>query len=291
LGCISFPSVTRKLSRPACKTSNGIYLILRLNAGQCASHAVIPTHIETPQFVCSRKEAQTLILHDGPGGLRFLYTFGEQLQSKTFPTIHHLARIIIFRKNLLEMAAEPRGTVKLIVPRYRYVTKADLFPALESSLNKLFLKPSKSSASFQKKQSVAESWEDEELESGDEADRPLSPQQSADYPSAPPPTPISPSTSFARENFVNPYGYGTNSPISSDARTERAASRPEKTDAVAKRLIAGALGVKAPKKTEEQKAYDKAIKEKELKKRNQEKEAAARAKEEAEKAKAAIWDD
>ena len=220
-----------------------------------------------------------------------MYTIGEQLQSKTFPTIHHLARIIIFRKNLLEMAAEPRGTVKLILPRYQCVTKADLFPALESSLNKLFLKPSKSSASFQKKQSVAESWEDEELESGDEADRPLSPQQSADYPSAPPPTPISPSTSFARENFVNPYGYGTNSPISSDARTERAASRPEKTDAVAKRLIAGALGVKAPKKTEEQKAYDKAIKEKELKKRNQEKEAAARAKEEAEKAKAAIWDD
>jgi hypothetical protein len=191
------------------------------------------------------------------------------------------------------MAAEPRGTVKLVVPRYQCVTKTDLFPALESSLIKLSLnpQPSKSSASFQKKQSVAESWEDEELESGDETDRPLSPQQSANYPSAPPPTPISPSTSFARENSVNPYGYGTNGSVSSDARTERATSRPEKTDAVAKRLIAGALGVKAPKKTEEQKAYDKAIKEKELKKRNQEKEAAARAKEEAEKAKAAIWDD
>jgi hypothetical protein len=78
---------------------------------------------------------------------------------------------------------------------------------------------------------------------------------------------------------------------SSDARTERATSRPEKTDAVAKRMIAGALGVKGPKKTEEQRAYDKAIKEKEMKRRNQEKEAVARAKEEAEKAKAAIWDD
>ncbi len=65
--------------------------------------------------------------------------------------------------------------------------------------------------------------------------------------------------------------------------------RPEKTDAVAKRMIAGALGVKAPKKTEEQKAYDRAIKEKETKRRNQEKEAAARAKEEAERAKAAVW--
>jgi hypothetical protein len=67
--------------------------------------------------------------------------------------------------------------------------------------------------------------------------------------------------------------------------------RPEKTDAVAKRMIAGALGVKATKKTEEQKAYDRAIKEKEIKRRNQEKEAAARAKEEAERAKTAVWDD
>lgn len=67
--------------------------------------------------------------------------------------------------------------------------------------------------------------------------------------------------------------------------------RPEKTDAVAKRMIAGALGVKAPKKTEEQKAYDRAIKENEVKRRNQEREAAARAKEEAERAKAAVWDE
>ena len=67
--------------------------------------------------------------------------------------------------------------------------------------------------------------------------------------------------------------------------------RPEKTDAVAKRMIAGALGVKAPKKTEEQKAYDRAIRENEIKRRNQEREAAARAKEEAERAKAAVWDE
>ena len=67
--------------------------------------------------------------------------------------------------------------------------------------------------------------------------------------------------------------------------------RPEKTDAVAKRLIAGALGVKAPQKTEEQKAYDRAIKENEIKRRNQEREATARAKEEAERAKAAVWND
>lgn len=56
-------------------------------------------------------------------------------------------------------------------------------------------------------------------------------------------------------------------------------------------MIAGALGVKAPKKTEEQKAYDRAVKEKELKRRNAEKESVVRAKEETDRAKAAVWDD
>ena len=76
----------------------------------------------------------------------------------------------------------------------------------------------------------------------------------------------------------------------SDTRAERT-RRPEKTDAVAKRMIAGALGVKAPKKTEEQRAYDRAVKEKEIKRRNAEKEEKVRQMEEAEKAKAAVWDD
>jgi hypothetical protein len=167
----------------------------------------------------------------------------------------------------------------------------DLLQALESSLNQLSLhpQPSKASAAFRKKQPVAESWDDEELESGEDTDRPLSPQQSAPYPDPPPPTPISPSTSFARETFITPFGYGIDG--ASDTRSERAGVRPEKTDAIAKRMIAGALGVKAPKKTEEQRAYDRAIKEKEIKRRNQEKEAAARAKEDAERAKAAVWDD
>lgn len=76
-------------------------------------------------------------------------------------------------------------------------------------------------------------------------------------------------------------------------RSERTGSntRPEKTDAVAKRLIAGALGVRAPKKTEEQRAYERAVKEKEVKRRNGEKEAKIRAEEEAKRAKAAAWDD
>jgi len=76
-----------------------------------------------------------------------------------------------------------------------------------------------------------------------------------------------------------------------DGRSERPGARPEKTDAVAKRLIAGALGVRAPKKTEEQKAYDKAIRDKELKRRDMEKEAATKDLADAEKAKRAIWED
>jgi len=164
--------------------------------------------------------------------------------------------------------------------------------ALESSLNRLTInpRPSKAAASFKERQHVAESWDDEELEdSGEDTDRPLSAQQSADYPSAPPPTPISPSTSFARDTFMNPYAYGSDGVV--ESRTQRPSSRPEKTDAVAKRMIAGALGLKAPKKTEEQKAYDKAIREKEIKRRNQEKETAAKAKEDAERAKASVWGD
>jgi len=75
------------------------------------------------------------------------------------------------------------------------------------------------------------------------------------------------------------------------SRPARSGVRPEKTDAIAQRMIAGALGVRTPKRTEEQKAYDKASREKETKRRSAEKEAAIKAKEEAERLKAAVWDD
>jgi hypothetical protein len=56
---------------------------------------------------------------------------------------------------------------------------------------------------------------------------------------------------------------------------------------VAARLIAGGLGVRAPKRTEEQREYDKALKEKEKRKREDEK----KAKEDEEKAKRSVWED
>jgi hypothetical protein len=159
---------------------------------------------------------------------------------------------------------------------------------LESTLDKLSINSQPQPAS-KKKQEVAESWEDED--SGDDNGRPAQ-SSSKSFPSAPPPTPISPSISSSdRDAFVNPYGYGGSSSLGAIPETTTSRPRPEKTDAVAKRLIAGALGVKAPRRTEEQKEYDRALKEKEIRRRNLEKEAAARAEDEAEKAKAAAWND
>jgi hypothetical protein len=65
--------------------------------------------------------------------------------------------------------------------------------------------------------------------------------------------------------------------------------RPEKTTAVAGRMIAGALGVRAPKKTEEQRAYDKAVLEKERRRRDAERGERERREEEARKAREDIW--
>ncbi|KAI6713050.1 hypothetical protein PZA11_001173 [Diplocarpon coronariae] len=173
--------------------------------------------------------------------------------------------------------------------------------SLSSSLSKLSINPpsSKPARSSKKPRPVSESWDDDdgsETETEAENENPLSPQQS--HPSAPPPTPISPSTPLPSSSddynnapFVHPYGFAESSRGESERERERGGVRPEKTDAVAKRMIAGALGVKAPKKTEEGRAYERAVRENELRRRKEEKEKEARAREEAEKAKAAIWED
>lgn len=141
---------------------------------------------------------------------------------------------------------------------------------------------------------VADSWEDEASGSSDDERTPreketsasiLSPTLSAEGPLDPPPTPTSPQTS-------NPWAsIGSTAPVAgqSSAATER--RRPEKQTAVANRLIAGALGIRAPKRTEGQRAYDRSVKEQEIKRRNREREQAAQAKEEEEQLKAAVWTD
>lgn len=59
---------------------------------------------------------------------------------------------------------------------------------------------------------------------------------------------------------------------------------------MAGRLIAGALGVRPPKKTEESIAYERAVREKERKKKEVAKEETGKAEKEKEEARRAIWE-
>ncbi|KAK0629801.1 hypothetical protein B0T17DRAFT_615538 [Bombardia bombarda] len=112
---------------------------------------------------------------------------------------------------------------------------------------------------------------------------------------APPPTPMSPT-------------YDTRRPFSPTAATMPAAvasqilyddasgsasepKRPEKTDAVARRMIANALGMKVAKLTEEQRVYDRAVREKERRRKEEEKEREKKKAEEAAKLRQAVWED
>lgn len=67
--------------------------------------------------------------------------------------------------------------------------------------------------------------------------------------------------------------------------------RPDKTTATASRLIAAGLGVKAPKRTEAEREYDRVARETERKRRDKEREEVRRADQESVKAKQAVWED
>lgn len=56
-------------------------------------------------------------------------------------------------------------------------------------------------------------------------------------------------------------------------------------------MIAANLGIKIPPKSKEQREYDRAVREKEMRRKNEEREAARRAEEEKEKAKRSVWED
>lgn len=137
-----------------------------------------------------------------------------------------------------------------------------------------------------------ESWEDE-ITSPVEAPGPSLKQiTSNDGPAPPPPTPVSPHADPMSQRWESGslVDSGKPTPRYSTSTRENGDRRPEKTTATANRMIAGALGIRAPKKTEEQKQYDKAAKEAEIKRRNREKEQQEQKRLEEEKAKAAIWD-
>lgn len=67
--------------------------------------------------------------------------------------------------------------------------------------------------------------------------------------------------------------------------------RPEKTTSTAARLIAAGLGQRAPKRTEEEKKYDQAMRVQEKKKRDAAKAEEQKKKDELEKARQSIWED
>lgn len=151
-----------------------------------------------------------------------------------------------------------------------------------------------------KSKPVADSWDedsgsDTETEEAPTASsastrdslEPISTVPSIDLsPHPPPPTPASPSP------FDYPNGESFGGRSRGDSGVGRSLDkRPEKTTAVAGRLIAGALGVRAPKRTEEEREYDRAMKEKERKRRTEEKERESREAAEREARKKAVWDD
>ncbi|OAA74200.1 hypothetical protein ISF_01101 [Cordyceps fumosorosea ARSEF 2679] len=152
---------------------------------------------------------------------------------------------------------------------------------VSSKLSSMSLKKDKP-ASKSKAKEVVDSWEDEDVSEPDESATPQA--TTASSPAAPPPTPATPS-------FASPpdgWGSGGGSPA---AAADDDRQRPEKTDAVARRLIAAGLGLKAPKQTDEQRAYQKSVREQERRRRDQERAEQRQKAEASEKAKAAVWDD
>ena len=80
-------------------------------------------------------------------------------------------------------------------------------------------------------------------------------------------------------------------PPPTSSQTEGSGKRPEKSSVAAGRMIAGALGVRGPKMTEEQKKFESVVREKEKRRIENEKEEARRREKEKEEAKKAVWDD
>ncbi|KAF2873881.1 hypothetical protein BDV95DRAFT_617567 [Massariosphaeria phaeospora] len=128
---------------------------------------------------------------------------------------------------------------------------------------------------------------------------PLSPisttTSSNNLPNPPPPTPASPTPFEFPDNVPFPRAASVGSPDREAARRGSGAAspqrRPEKTTAVAGRLIAGALGVRAPRRTDEEREFDKAVREKERRRRDEERNREKREKEAAEERKRSVWED
>ncbi|KAK8011289.1 hypothetical protein PG990_010254 [Apiospora arundinis] len=136
-----------------------------------------------------------------------------------------------------------------------------------ASMSKLSVDPaSANKKSKPKKAPVADSWEDEsDSDDGEPStSTTATAPRSANGVAAPPPTPSTPTYNTDSAPWQSDSNNSNNSSSSAGAFSSEP-RRPEKTDAVARRMIASALGVKAPRPTEEQRAYDRALREKERK--------------------------
>jgi hypothetical protein len=184
---------------------------------------------------------------------------------------------------------------------------------IASTISKLAIGSGKTQAkntSKNSKEPVADSWEDEDVSDGEaeeqdedkdtlDVDAGTSTPSSLAMPTVPPPTPASPLgydsphewASLASESQSQSQNQSPVATSASGSGSGTPARRPEKTDAVARRMIAAGLGLKAPKQTDEQRAYQRSIREQEKKKREVEKAEEERKRELTEKAKSSVWDD
>ncbi|QIX02084.1 hypothetical protein AMS68_007601 [Peltaster fructicola] len=176
--------------------------------------------------------------------------------------------------------------------------------ALSDSLDKLQITQDTTRTSGTKqKTSTVDSWEDEVDNTLIEKQTPVQPLSSpvSEFPEAPPTSPISPSVRTKATSSHSPFQtfppFGMNGSFETDvdirptSTTSDHDRRPEKTTSVASRLIAAGIGQKPPKRTQEQREYDQAMKLQEKKRRDAAKEEALRSQREKEKAQLAIWED
>ncbi|KAM0794587.1 hypothetical protein BDR22DRAFT_680564 [Usnea florida] len=168
-------------------------------------------------------------------------------------------------------------------------TKSRRTAGLESSLKKLTIL---SSAKDKSTNVVADTWEEAASPTSTDPSQPSTPTDAT--PGPPPPTPISTTYSHSRKESTDWSTFASADTSNSSSGTLRSPrgseKRQEKSTAAAGRLIAGALGVKPPTKTEEGKAYERAVREKERKRREMVKEEARKAEREKEEARRAIWE-
>lgn len=147
-----------------------------------------------------------------------------------------------------------------------------------------------------KKVPVAESWDDEPEEPSDNEEAASSASTPERIPSphalghtrnSSSVSPVASSRS-PREIYIGPDTFARDGgPVSTGGGR---GDRPMKTDAVARRMISAALGVRT-KSTKEQREYDSAVRATEKKKKDEEKEKKKLEEKEKERMKTAIWED